>query len=554
MRLRSLVFLFPVLALLAQSPQPPNRGLVVSQERLASEAGAQVLREGGSAVDAAVATAFALAVVHPAAGNLGGGGFLLSRSTSGKTSVIDFRESAPAAAHPRMWQKADGTYDEALHHDSLASVGVPGTVAGLREAWKREGRLSWARVLKPAIRLAREGFVLTDHQAASLAEQLPAFRKHASTLAQFSRKGLPLRAGDRLVQRDLARTLARLSKDWTDFYRGETARLVVRDMKANGGLITAADLRAYKPALREPLRGTYRGYELLASPPPSSGGQVLIEALNILEGYDLKDAGAGSAACVHLASEALRWAFADRAQFIGDPGFNPDIPMARLLSKTYATELRATIQPERASASAPDRFTWPKDRPDTTHLSVLDGKGNAVSLTYTLEDSYGLKRVVPGAGFLLNNELGDFNAVSGLTDATGRIGTAPNLAQPGKRPLSSMCPVILVKDGAVFMVSGSPGGRTIPATVLNTVLNAVDFGMGARATVDASRFHHQWLPDHIQIEASLPAATRDALKVMGHTLKEVPKQGCAQVILVRNGQAEGAADTKRWPDSGAAVE
>jgi len=554
MRLRSLLFLLPALALLAQTPQPPRRGLVVSQERLASEAGAQVLREGGSAVDAAVATAFALAVVHPAAGNLGGGGFLLSRPTSGQASFIDFRETAPAAAHPRMWLKADGTYDEAKHHDSLASVGVPGTVAGLREAWKREGRLPWARLVSPAIRLAREGFVLSENQAASLADQLPAFARHAPTLAQFSRKGAPLRAGDRLVQRDLARTLVRLSKDWTDFYRGETARFVVCDMKANGGLITAADLRAYKPVRREPLRGTYRGCELLASPPPSSGGQVLIEALNILEGFDLKAAGPGSPAAVHLTAEALRRAFADRAQFIGDPGFNSDIPMARLLSKPYAAELRATIRPDRASASDPARFSWEADRPHTTHLSVLDREGNAVSLTYTLEDSYGLKRIAPGAGFLLNNELGDFNAGPGLTDTTGRIGTAPNLAQPGKRPLSSMCPVILVQDGAVVMVSGSPGGRTIPATVLNTVLNAVDFGMGARAAVDAPRFHHQWLPDRIQVEASLAAATRDALKAMGHTLKEVLKQGCAQVILVRVGQAEGAADTKRWPDSGVASE
>jgi gamma-glutamyltranspeptidase/glutathione hydrolase len=538
----------------APAPTQPLRGVVVSQERLASEVGAGVLREGGSAVDAAVATAFALAVVHPAAGNLGGGGFLLSRPTAGKATFIDFREMAPVAAHPRMWLKPDGTYDEAKHHDSLASVGVPGTVAGLREAWKREGRLPWARLLKPAIQLAREGFVLTQNQAASLAEQLPAFARHAPTLAQFSRKGSPLHAGDRLVQRDLARTLSRLSKDWTDFYRGTTARLITRDMEASGGLITMVDLRTYKPVLREPLRGTYRGFELLAAPPPSSGGQVLIEALNILEGYDFKGAGAGSPTAIHLASEALRRAFADRAQFIGDPAFNPDIPLDRLLSKSHATELRATIQPGRASASAPDRFTWPTDRPDTTHLSVLDCEGNAVSLTYTLEESYGLKRIVPGAGFLLNNELGDFNAVPGLTDATGFIGTAPNLARPGQRPLSSMCPVILVKDGAVFMVSGSPGGRTIPATVLNTVLNALDFGMDARATVDAPRFHHQWLPDRIQVEASLPAVTQEALKALGHAIKEVPKQGCAQVILVRNGQAEGAADTKRWPDSGAVVE
>lgn len=550
MHLRALLLAACLMPVFAQSP----RGVVVSQERLASEAGAQVLRDGGSAVDAAVATAFALAVVHPAAGNLGGGGFLLSRSTAGQASFIDFRETAPAAAHPRMWLKADGTYDETRHHDSLASVGVPGTVAGLRMAWEREGRLPWARLLRPAIRLARGGFILTENQAASLAQQLPAFRKHAPTLAQFSRKGGPLQAGDRLVQRDLARTLARLAKDWRDFYRGETARLIARDMKANGGLITAADLRAYRPVRRKPLRGTYRGLELLAAPPPSSGGQVLIQALNILEGYDLRASGAGSPRAIHLASEALRRAFADRAQSLGDPAFTAEIPLDRLLAKAYAADLRGTIQADRASVSAPDRFAWPKDRPDTTHLSVVDGKGHAVSLTYTLEESYGLGRIVPGAGFLLNNELGDFNAVPGLTDATGRIGTAPNLAQPGKRPLSSMCPVILVKDGAVFMVSGSPGGRTIPSTVLATILNVVDFDLEAQAAVDAPRFHHQWLPDRIQVEAGLPAATREALMVLGHVLKDVPKQGCAQVILVKQGIARGAADTRRWPDSGVALE
>ncbi len=452
-----------------------------------------------------------------------------------------------------MWLKG-GVYDEERHHHSLASVGVPGTVAGLHEAWKRQGRLPWARLLRPAIRLARAGFVLSENQAASLAEQLPEFRKHGPTLAQFSRNGVPLRAGDKLVQRDLAKTLIRVSNDWTDFYRGGTARMLLRDMKANGGLIRTSDLRAYRPVQREVLGGSYRGVEVLAAPPPSSGGQLLIETLNILEGYDLKAAGAGSPTVVHLASEALRRAFADRAQFLGDPAFNPGLPLDRLLSKAYAAELRATIHLDRASVSVPDRFIWPKDHPDTTHLSVIDGQGSAVSLTYTLEDSYGLKRVVPGAGFLLNNELGDFNAAPGWTDATGFIGTPPNLAGPGKRPLSSMCPVILVKDGAVLLVSGSPGGRTIPSTVLNTVLNVVDFGMDARAAVDAPRFHHQWLPDRIQVEVGLPSATKEALKAMGHTLKEVKQQGCAQVVLVRNGQVEGAADTNRWVDSGAVVE
>ena len=553
MRNRPVLFLLLALTISAQTPPVVRGGVVVSQERLASEAGAQVLREGGSAVDAAVATAFALAVVHPAAGNLGGGGFLLSRPAKGQPTFVDFRETAPAAAEPRMWLK-EGAYDEERHHNSLASVGVPGTVAGLHEAWNREGHLAWARLLRPAIRLARDGFLLSENQAANLADQLPEFRKHGPTLAQFSRGGLPLRAGDRLVQRDLARTLTRISRNWTDFYRGHIARMILRDMKANGGLLRAADLHAYRPVRREVLRGSYRGVEVLAAPPPSSGGQVLIEALNILEGYDLKAAGAGSSAAVHLASEALRRAFADRARFLGDPSFNLDIPLDRLLSKAYAADLRTTIRLGHASVSAPDRFTWPKDRPDTTHLSVIDRQGSAVSLTYTLEDSYGLKRIVPGAGFLLNNELGDFNAAPGLTDATGLIGTPPNLAGPGKRPLSSMCPVILVKDGSVLLVSGSPGGRSIPSTVLNTVLNVVDFGMDARAAVDAPRCHHQWLPDRIQVEADLPVATREALKAMGHALKEVKQQGCAQVILVRNGQAEGAADTKRWADSGMVAE
>ena len=540
---------FLSLALGAEAP----RGWVVSQERLASDVGAQVLREGGTAVDAAVATAFALAVVHPAAGNLGGGGFLLSRPASGEPSFVDFREVAPGRARPRMWLQ-HGAYDRVRHHDSLASVGVPGTVAGLRLAWQREGHLPWSQLLRPAIRLACEGFVLTETQAASLAEQVPAFRRHGPTLAQFTRHGEPLRAGERLVQPDLARTLARLARDWRDFYRGETARLLVRDMKAHGGLITAADLRAYRPILREPLHGTYRGHELLAAPPPSSGGQVLIEALNVLEGFDLRAAGPGSPRAIHLTAEALRRAFADRAKFLGDPAFNPDLPLPRLLSKDQADTLRASIRLDHASTSAPDRFTWKRERPDTTHISVLDRKGHAVSLTYTLEDSYGLKRIVPGAGFLLNNELGDFNAGPGLTDATGLIGTAPNLAQPGKRPLSSMCPVILVKDGAVVLVSGSPGGRTIPSTVLATLLNVVDFAMAAQAAVDAPRCHHQWLPDCLQVEAGFSAATKEALRAMGHALKEVPKQGCAQVILVRKGQAEGAADVNRGADSGATRE
>lgn len=526
-------------------------GMVVSQERIASRAGAQVLAEGGTAVDAAVATAFALAVTHPIAGNIGGGGFLLHRSAEGKAEVFDFRETAPAGAHPAMFLKA-GRYDEALHHDSLASVGVPGTVAGLHEAWKRRGRMPWPRLLEPAIRLAREGFPVSPTLAASLESFLPEFRKHAPTLAQFSRGGQPYRVGEVLRQPELAKTLMRIAKRGPrDFYRGQTAMLLLEAME---GRITRRDLAEYRPVRREALRGSYRGLEVLTVPPPSGGGVALLTMLNQLEGDDLRALGRDSAAFTHLAVEAMRRAYQERARWIGDPAYAKEIPLQRLTSKEHAARLRAGIDPRKASASDPARVEQGYESEQTTHLSVLDAKGNAVSLTYTLEDNYGVKRIVRGAGFLLNNELGDFNAGPGLTDATGLIGTKPNLAQPGKRPLSSMCPTILVKEGRVFMVTGSPGGRTIPNTVLHTILNVVDFGMGAQAAVEAPRFHHQWLPDRIDVEAGKwPAALAEALMAMGHREFRVrPRIGVAQVILVRpDGRLEGGADIGRWTESAA---
>lgn len=531
------------------------QGMVVAQERQAAEAGAQVLREGGTATDAAVATAFALSVTHPAAGNLGGGGFLLHRDAKGRASFVDFREMAPARAHARMFLK-DGAYDEARHHDSLLSVGVPGSVAGLHAAWKRQGKLPWARLLAPAIALAREGFPVSPTLARSLEAYLPEFAKHAPTLAQFSRDGKPLQPGDRLRQPDLADSLQRIADHGpAGFYRGRTAQLLVAQMKREGGLITARDLAAYVPRWRRPLRGTYRGHEVLAAPPPSSGGVVILEILNQLEGDDLAALGQDSPAFVHLTAEAMRRAYADRARWLGDPDFNPALPVARLTSKAYAAQLRKGISPTRASVSSPESFTWPAESDETTHLSVVDRAGNAVSLTTTLEDSYGLKRLVPGAGFLLNNEMGDFNAKPGLTDALGRIGTKANLAAPRKRMLSSMCPVILSLDGKLRLVAGSPGGRTIPNTTLRVVLNVVDFGLGAKAAVDAPRFHHQWLPDRIRLEQGRwPQATLDALAAKGHTLATVSQQGVAQVILLRDGKAEGGADAQRWGESWAATE
>ena len=529
-------------------------GMVVCQSEIASRIGADVLREGGSVVDAAVATAFAMAVTHPTAGNIGGGGFLLLRSASGEAEAYDFREMAPARATATMFLQ-NGKYSSKLHHDSHLSVGVPGTVAGLHLAWQEHGKLPWPRLVKPAVLLARDGFRVSDGLARSLRNVLPSMKSYPASVAQFSHDGAPYEAGEILKQPDLARTLQRIADSGpAGFYEGETAALVEKEMAAHGGFITAADMKAYVPKKRVPVRGTYRGYELISMPPPSSGGTALFEELNILEGYDLGALGFRSAASVHLITEAMRRAFADRARYLGDPDFNTALPISRLTSKEYAADLRKGIADTRASKSSPTTFEWPAESHETTHLSVVDGEHNAVSLTYTLEDGYGSKIVVPGAGFLLNNEMGDFNAGPGLTNADGLIGTEPNLAAPGKRMLSSMTPTILAKDGALFMVTGSPGGRTIINTVLETILNVVDYGMGAQQAVDAPRLHHQWLPDSVSYERfGLSPDTVKLLESWGYTMKAGGNQGVAEVILVNRKEnlLEGAAD-RRAPD-GAAV-
>ncbi len=538
----------------AGTPVRARQGMVVSQHVLASQVGADALQAGGNAVDAAVATAFALAVVHPTAGNVGGGGFLLWRAPDGKADFYDFREQAPAAAHATMFLR-DGRHDAELHHDSHLAVGVPGTVAGLHLAWSEHGTLPWRRLVAPAIALARDGFTVSDGLARSLLEMLPRFQRHPPTLAQFTREGRPYEAGDVLRQPDLARTLERIAEQGPDgFYRGETARLIEAEMRRGGGLITARDLESYRAKKRAPLVGSYRGYEVLSAPPPSSGGTALLTMLNTLEGWDLRASGFGSALTVHRVAEAMRRAFADRALHLGDPDFNPDLPLQRLISKEHAAELRRTIRDERASKSSPDSFTWPAESSETTHLSVMDKQRGAVSLTYTLEDNYGVKMIVPGAGFLLNNEMGDFNAGPGLTTAEGLVGTPPNLAAPGKRMLSSMTPTILAKEGRPFMVIGSPGGRTIINTVLLTILNVVDFGMDIQDAVEAKRFHHQWLPDRLTHEPfALSPDTQALLRARGHTLVEAGVQGVAEGIVYDASAdvLEGAADRRR-PD-GAAV-
>jgi gamma-glutamyltranspeptidase/glutathione hydrolase len=541
------------LATAGSVPVRARNGMVVSQNVIASQVGMEVMMAGGNAVDASIATAFALAVVHPTAGNIGGGGFLLVRPANGPAAAYDFREMAPAAATPTMFLK-DGKYSSELHHDSHLSVGVPGTVAGLHAAWLDYGRMPFKQLLQPAIALARDGFMVSDGLARSLREVLPEMKRYPASIAQFSRAGVPYEMGDVLKQPDLARTLERIAeKGARGFYEGETAALIEKEMKANGGLVTREDLRNYTLYRRPPLRTTYRGHEVLTVPPPSGGGVVLLQCLNVLEGYDLQSMGFGSSAFVHHVAEALRRAFADRVRFLGDPEQVEGMPVDRLISKEHAAGLRRTIRADRASVSSPTTFEWPAESPQTTHFSVVDQERNAVALTYTLEDGYGSKIVVPGAGFLLNNEMGDFNAGPGLTDETGLVGTPPNLAAPGKRMLSSMTPTIVVRKAKPYLVAGSPGGRTIPSTVLLTLLNVLDFGMNPQEAVDAPRFHHQWLPDRIRHERfGLSPDTVRALALKGHTLEEIRTQGVAELIRIdpEEGLLEGGVD-RRAPDGGA---
>jgi gamma-glutamyltranspeptidase/glutathione hydrolase len=536
-------------------PIRAQKGMVTSQNEIASRIGADVIKEGGTAVDAAVATAFALAVVHPTAGNIGGGGFLVYRPAKGDAVAYDFREMAPAKASPTMFLK-DGKYSAELHHNSYLAVGVPGTVAGLHMAWKDQGKLPWKRLVDPAIALARDGFMVTEALARSLKNAQREMQKYPASVAQFTKNGVLYEPGETLKQPDLAKTLDRIaSQGPAGFYQGETALLLEQEMLAHGGLITREDMKNYAAKKRVPVKGTYRGYDVISMPPISSGGVAIIEMLNILEGYDIAKMGSGSSDAIHLMAEAMKRAYADRAHYLGDPDFNHDMPLAKLTSKEYATDLRKTISATRASKSSPTTFEWPHESDETTHISIVDGDRNAVSMTYTLEQGYGVKIVVPGAGFLLNNEMGDFNAGPELTNAEGLIGTKANLAEPGKRMLSSMTPTILSKDGQLFMVTGSPGGRTIINTALETIVDVVDFGMNAQEAVDAPRFHHQWLPDRIDFEkyGFSPDTVRE-LERRGHTLREGRgSQGVAQVIVfnAKEDMLEGGTD--RRASDGAAI-
>jgi len=537
----------------ATEPVRAARGMVVSASEIASRVGMEVLREGGNAIDAAIATGFALAVTHPTAGNIGGGGFMVVRFPDGRVTAFDFREKAPVAAHPEMFTDENGEYSYEIHHESHKAVGVPGTVAGFALAHERYGSIDWKRLVDPAVRLADEGFRVPPGLARSLAGVLPQMQRYPASVQAFSKNGVPYEAGEIWRQPDLARTLARIRDQGRDgFYKGETARLLAEEMRRGGGLITEEDLALYEAKERTPIRGSYRGYEVISMPPPSSGGIALIEMLNILEGYDLRSMGHNSPAYIHHVAEAMRRAFRDRARYVADTDFY-EVPIERLTSKAYAAELRATIDPDRATPSQPADIAMAYESMETTHYSVVDENGMAVAVTYTLEAGYGSKITVPGAGFLLNNEMGDFNGKPGLTDESGLIGTEPNLARPQQRMLSSMTPTILAKDGRLVAVLGSPGGRTIINTVLGLVLNVVDHGMNIQEAVNAGRMHHQWLPDRISVERrGVTPETVAALEALGHQVRLIGQQGSAHCIMIdpRTGERLGAADP-RDPDSGA---
>jgi len=545
----------PATAQTSQRPQQ-REGMVVSASAIASRIGADVLSAGGNAVDAAIATGFALAVTYPTAGNIGGGGFMVIRMPDGTVTAFDFREKAPLASRPEMFLDSAGEYSSQVHHNSHLAVGVPGTVAGFALAHEKYGTGAWARLVEPAVKLARDGFQVPPGLARSLRGQVNgSFQRYPASVAAYSKNGSPWEEGEVMRLPDLAGTLARIQQNGRDgFYRGETARLVAEEMKRGGGIITEQDLERYQAKERRPVVGTYRGYEVISMPPPSSGGIALVEMLNILEGYDLKSMGHNSAPYVHRLAEAMRRAYRDRARYVADMDF-VDVPITRLTSKEHAAQLRATIDVRKATPSSPEDIAMePPESPETTHYSVVDANGMAVSVTYTLEAGYGSKIVVPGAGFLLNNEMGDFNAKPGLTNESGLIGTQPNLARPEQRMLSSMTPSILAKDGKLVAVIGSPGGRTIINTVLQVTLNVVDFGMGIQDAVTAPRLHHQWLPDRISIEdEGASEATVAALEAMGHSVRVGGRQGTAHSIMVdpSTGAVIGAPDP-RDSDAGAA--
>ena len=532
----------------AVQPVTAQHGMVVAQESRAARIGADILRKGGNAVDAAVAVGFAMAATYPVAGNLGGGGFMVIHRASGENIAIDYRETAPQAATRDMFLDDKGNADPHKSRDSALGVGVPGTVAGLALALARygSGKFTLADLIAPAAKLARDGFPVEDHVADTLPRATARFARWPASAKIFMRDGAALHPGDTLVQTDLADTLDAIAHDGSRaFYSGPIAGKIADAVRQAGGRMTSADLENYQPIVRVPVRGTYRGYDIVSMPPPSSGGVNLIEMLNILEGYDLGKFGAGSVDALHVLIETMKRAYADRAEFLGDPD-QVRVPAAGLIAKSYAAKLRAGIDlaHARPSADIHPGVPSPTEGRNTTHFSVIDGQGNAVSNTYTLNFSYGLGLVADGTGVLLNNELDDFAAKPMAPNAYGLVGFAANAPGPGKRPLSSMTPTIVLKDGKPVLVTGSPGGSRIITAVLQVIVNVIDFGMSVDKAVSFPRVHHQWLPDIAYVEAGFSPKTIRALEARGHTISPTPPYTSANSIAVTPQGFVGAADAR----------
>lgn len=526
-----------------------ERGMVVAQEKLAAEIGADILRQGGNAVDAAVATGFALAVTYPRAGNIGGGGFMVIHSAErGQDIAIDYRETAPQATKPDIFLAPDGKPDPAKSRDSALGIGVPGTVAGLALALEKfgSGNFTLAEILKPAIALARDGFVVTDDTADTLSDMYRRMSRWPNSAKTFSKAdGSALREGDTLVQNDLAVVLSAIAAQGPrGFYEGSVAEKLVKAIRDAGGIMTTDDLKSYQAILRAPVRGTYRGYDIVSMPLPSSGGTVLLETLNILEGFPLADIKQGSATSLHLMIEAMKRAYADRARYLGDPAF-VDAPTNKLIDKDYAAKQRASIDIARATPwaeAAPAKP--PREGSNTTHYSVVDTRGNAVSNTYTLNFPYGVGLVAEGTGILLNNELDDFTAAPGAANAFGLVGFEANLPGPGKRPLSSMSPTIVLKEGKPVLVTGTPGGSRIITAVTQVIVNSIDYKMNIAAAVAAPRIHHQWLPDEVRAERGISAEVLAELRDKGHKVIDTLGQTSANSIAVGPNGPLGAPDPR----------
>lgn len=535
----------------SRTPVRGKHGMVVTTDEYATQVGLAILRKGGNAIDAAVAVGFALAVTHPSAGNIGGGGFMLiRRAATGETLAIDYREKAPQKARRDMYLDKNGNVVPDLSTVGYKAAGVPGTVAGLARALEKYGAMKLADVMQPSIDLAEKGFVVRHTLARSLQAGAKLLSQFPESDRIFLRNGKYFEEGDLLVQKDLAETLKAIARNGAkEFYEGRVADLLVADMKRQGGLITKEDLRAYQPAIRPALKGSYRGYEIYSMPPPSSGGIALLEMLNLLEAYPLSSYGHQSSRTLHLMIEAMRLAFRDRAEFLGDADF-VKVPVAGLISKKYAAHLRPRIDPYLAADSRKMAPAQPTayESPETTHYSIVDAEGNAVANTYTLNGSYGAGATVQGAGFLLNNEMDDFSAKVGTPNMFGLLQGEANAIAPGKRPLSAMTPTIVTKDKQLYLVIGSPGGPTIINTVLQVLVNVIDFNRTIQEAVDAPRIHHQWMPDKVRLERDgFSDDVVEALKARGHAVEWTEAMGDAHGIMIepKTGVRLGGADPRR---------